>query len=340
MNSTLLLAGEPSLDLLRTLAELDTSPEAIVSIYLDCRWSDEQQRERVWIPLRHEIGRRRRDADEVLAAELDDLAEFVEARVKQRADVGLAGVARFLCRPLGIDVTVRSHLPLPTLLEIGSRALIHPLAALPLDEHVLVVTADAMRVRVRELRLGRLEERADIDGATPSRTSEGGWSQLKLQHWRKETENALHDAAAQEIGRLFDATPASWVLVGGSVEGAANLLDKLPQRVRAHAIPVDGLRAGEPPHEELERIRAAIEDLAIAQERSRAERALEVGVNGSKAVLDALAQGRVARALVSRMLPPQLIESIARGALATDARLDVLRSDALDDVGAAALLRY
>jgi hypothetical protein len=340
MNPTPPLAGEPSLDLLRTLAQLDTAPEAIVSLYLDCRWSDEQQRDRVSIPLRHEIARRRRDADDVLAAELDDLAEFVEARVKQRADVGLSGVARFLCRPLGVDVTVRTHLPLPTLLEIGTRPLIHPLAALPLDEHVLVVTADALRVRVRELRLGRLEERADVAGATPPRSSEGGWSQLKLQHWRKETENALHEAAAQEIARLFDSAPVSWVLVGGSVEGAANLYSKLPQRVRAHAISVDGLRAGEPPHEELERIAHALGELAVARERSRAERALERGVNGSKAVLEALAQGRVARALVSRLLPATLIESIARGALATDARIDLLVSDALDDIGAAALLRY
>src|SRR5581483_8764988 len=175
MNPIPPLAGEPSLDLLRSLADLDASPESIVSLYLDCRWHDEQQRERVSIPLRHEIARRRRDADETLAAALDELAEFVEARVKQRADVGFAGVARFLCRPLGVDVTVRTHLPLPTLLEVGAQAVIHPLAALPLDERVLVATADATRVRVRELRLGRLEERADIAGATPARSSEGGW---------------------------------------------------------------------------------------------------------------------------------------------------------------------
>src|SRR5262249_35838126 len=145
-------AREPILELVERLARLDCSPFKMVSLYLDARWSDEQQRERVWLTVRERIRRLRPEKDDRrLLEDLDAALRASGAWVKQAADVGYAGLALFRGVRVGLDVTLRSHLAFPTLVAVGPLPLLRPLALLTWRPRAMVVLADSTTVQLHEL---------------------------------------------------------------------------------------------------------------------------------------------------------------------------------------------
>src|SRR5215468_8097458 len=114
----------------------------MVSLYLDARWSDEQQRERVWLTVRERIRRLRRQKDDPrLLEDLDAALQATEAWVKQAADVGYDGLALFRGVRVGVEVTLRAHLPFATQVVVGPLPFLCPLAMLTWRPRALVVLA-------------------------------------------------------------------------------------------------------------------------------------------------------------------------------------------------------
>jgi peptide subunit release factor 1 (eRF1) len=364
-------------ELLRSLARYHFAPHRALSLYLDTAWRDEQQRERVFVTVRDRVRQLRAAAagDPSLDADLDALLEFTTERVKQHADVGLRGVARFLCSAAGLDVTVRSFAPLPTLLASGPLLFLRPLVALPL-ERTLVALADARSVRIHEIGAGRLDERAVLDEPTPSHHARGGFSQLKLAHQRARKVDELHRDAADALARLFDDGRVGRVFVGGRDGAAKNLLKRLPPRVAARAIAIDEIDTHDAAAHELAVIERALAELTLADDTRTVEQATTLAASGGRgavgveAVVAALNQARPFHVLVADRLEQRAsvcaacglialddgavcaacggarlavdaTEAIARAALALSARVDVVANGALDGAGgAAALLRF
>src|SRR5439155_25333250 len=191
---------------------------AILSAYLNLRWSDEQQRDRVWLTVRDRL----RDEAELGEAAL----RFTEARVKQYEDVGYGGAALFLGD--GLEVAVRMRAELPTLVAIDTFAVVRPLmTSAHGHERALVALAASDEVRVFELAMGRLTPAGDFVGDVPNRHERGGWSQLKMQLHRQWHVDTLHREAAVVIARLFDAGGPVRVLLGGVDGAVADLLGEL-----------------------------------------------------------------------------------------------------------------
>jgi hypothetical protein len=282
---------------LRELIALE--PRPMLSLYLDLRWADEHQRERVWLGIKDRV---RALAGQWPDEELKGLLAFTEARVKQQEDVGFGGAVRFLSAE--IDLALRTAVELPTLLAAGPLPLVRPLvAALHSRERAIVALAHADEVRIFELGHGRLRPAGNHVSDTPTRKESGGWSQLKMQHHRQVHIDALHREAAASIARMHDAAPAR-VLVGGVAEAAANLERQLPKRVQSDLIRLEHLANDDPAHE----LQAAAERALDDAERGETLEALDRtrtlalsggrGALGMKAVIDALNRSRPMRLFI------------------------------------------
>jgi peptide subunit release factor 1 (eRF1) len=366
--------------LLRRLGALDYTPARAVSMYLETRWADEQQRERVRLQVSDRVRelRARWPDDPALAADLESALELAMDHVRQIADVGIPGVAYFRASAAGLDLRVRAREPLPTLVAASPRLVLRPLAALAHGhERALVALAHADEVRIYEIALGRVTGEATLTGDVPRRHKQGGFSALRFQRHRDERIQALHRDAAATLARLFDAGSPARVLVGGPLESAATFVHVLPERVRKRVLPLAEVDRYDPIHEVIAAVEARVASAAgdeeralIAEIETLARSAVGRGAIGLGAVVDALNEGRAMRVLVSDQLAARLAvcdrchtlslddgaactvcgghrqrldatEAIVRAALPLAARLDLVSSDRLAPYGGAvASLRF
>ena len=99
---------------LQELARTAPSPAPVISVYLDTRWSDEHQRERVRVFLKNETHKAAAMAAGQLEAELDWITRQGERLVTQELDPEHAGTAMFAGGAAGLRDTLRLAVPSPT----------------------------------------------------------------------------------------------------------------------------------------------------------------------------------------------------------------------------------
>jgi rubrerythrin len=358
-------ALRPLDELVRRLVELP--PRRTLSLYLDLRWRDEQQRDRVWLTVRDRL----RDEGELGETAL----RFTEARVKQFEDVGFGGAALFLSD--GLSLSLRMESELPTLVAVHPYALVRPLmAAAHGHERALVVLAASDEVRVFELAMGRLSPAAQLAGDVPSRHGRGGWSQLKMQHHRQWHVDTLHREAAAAIARLFDQSGGMRVLLGGIDEAVANLERELPKRVAEQTLRLASLSKDDPARKVAAAAEHALREADHGEDREALALVKTLACSGGRGalgyvqVIDALNRARPMRLFVpetsDRVLqhcrqcgylsvdsgspcpvcggPTHQLdaaEALVRAAVGLGARIDVVDRALLDSVGGcAAELRF
>ena len=136
------------------LARIARAPSPVVSVYLDTRWADEHQRERVRVFLAEEIKKTREaGASAHLGADLDWIAQQGEAIVGQARDPDAWGVVLFACGLLGLREVLPVHAPVWDLFVIAEAPFVRRLAEV-LDDmpSTLVVFVDAESARLIQLR--------------------------------------------------------------------------------------------------------------------------------------------------------------------------------------------
>jgi peptide chain release factor subunit 1 len=367
------------LDLLRYLTTLDGSASQIVSLSLDCRWSDEHQRERVSLALRHRMEAEitRCPDDQALAESMDHLREFIDLQVRQMGEVGHAGVALFSCQSIDLNLALLSAAPLPTLLTVGPVPTLRPLAAtLHGHERALLAVIDTNGARLFNLSLGTLEPWRVVTGEVPNRQKRGGWSQLHFQHHRAEHVAAVHREVVQVALQMLYEVPGMRLLVGGLQEAVANLKSLLPPRVAERLICLEGLSTHTPEHELLTEARNSLRTAAEQENREALEEIKGLAMAGGRAVLglervvQSFNEKRVLRALVGGELATRIAycprcvtnwidsiltcalcarplvaleasEAMTHTALATRARIDIVPLTLVaKQGGAAAVLRF
>lgn len=363
--------------LLRRLAETSYAPARVVSLYLDTRWSDEHQRDRVWVTVRDRV-RELKDAypeDPQVCADLDAAQAFTWERVSQNRDVGYHGVALFRSRAAGLDLSLRVRARLPTLVSVATVPLVRPLViAAQQHPRAIVAIAGSTTVRVYEVALGGLSDPVELVGDVPKNHERGGWRQLRIQHHRDERIDKLHRDTAATIARMYDEAPCR-VVLGGLAEEVANLRRMLPDRVLERALTVGELDQHDPEHELLRSVERALLAAETEEERVLVEQIKTLAFSGGRgalgldAVLDALNQGRPMRVLVSHRLGGRLhlcrrchaltrdgvpgctvcggatdsldsVEAIARAAIPLQARVDVVDPAMLGGQDVLAALRF
>jgi peptide subunit release factor 1 (eRF1) len=303
---------------LSDLARLRSGDEPIVSLYLDVRWGDEQQRERVRLYVQERVRKTLAQypegspGREGLARTLQRVQDYVAGITGQVYEPGKNGLAVFANQAMALWRTHffrRSFAP-----ELCTDHIPHlaQLARLADDsEPAIVVVPDSGGADVYEVLLGDLavEERvrvsvprAEKEESTPGRQFERVEKDLRQV---EATRNRRR--AADEVVALFDRTPGAHLVLVGTSENLAAFERELPERLRAAVIARiprprewesgdgkrrDGVVAG---------AAAAIQDHERADEARVVDEVVGQSLRGGLAVLgpedvvSALNQGRVHR---------------------------------------------
>ena len=224
---------------LHELAGIRSDRDPIVTLYLDTKWADEHQRERVRVFVRERLRWARGQALDKTQENLDfqktlDRVEsYVEELTRQAHSEEANGVAIFACEGLGLWRTMHFGQPFRMQFAMTEAPQLLQLARLADDfEPVIVALVDGGGARVFEFVLGEVIGDAKIQHTAPSRHKMGGWSQLHFQrHVRQQLERNQKEAA-QHVAFLFDEDPSSHVILAGTDRVLTGFESLLPQRVR------------------------------------------------------------------------------------------------------------
>ena len=228
---------------LRDLATRRSDADPVLSLYLDSRWADEHQRERVRLYVQEQLRDLRADYEgsphfDALDRAADVVERYVDDLCKQAVDEGAGGIALFACdsRDLYLRFTFRQ--PFRPYFAADEIPHLLPLARLAEDwEPVIVAIVSANGARILEMAVGSLviEERLERGGIRRHRA--GGWSQ---RHWQRHIGRQIqrtHQEAADHVTFLFSETGerAHLVIVGTDRE-SHSFQRFLPERVKSRLL--------------------------------------------------------------------------------------------------------
>lgn len=314
---------------LSDLARLRSGSEPIVSLYLDTRWADEHQRQRVRLFVSERIRK-------ILAHYLPDtpgypglertlarLRDFVAGLTSQAYERDKNGVALFACESLNLWRVHTFRRSFQPELCVDGFPHLTQLARLADDFEAAIVVApspagaDVWRVSLGELAAEASTRgdvpRAERDEFNPGAAMHGVAHGRQYERIEKNVRNRdafvqkNRKAAALEVTTLFDQQPGSSVVLVGTSEAVAAFERGLPERVREKVIARiprprgwdsgDGVRR--------DSVLAGAAQAVAAQEKVNEEEAIEsvvgqslrggLAVLGPDDVVAALNQGRVHR---------------------------------------------
>ena len=239
-----------------TLSELarlrsGSGSEPIVSLYLDVRWGDEQQRERVRLfvqektrkTLGHYLpGSPGRDG---LERTLEKVQAYVSGLTAQAREPGKNGLAVFACESLGLWRPYQFHRSFRNELCADGIPHLAQLARLADDlEPAVVVVPSQTGADIYQVKLGDLAAEESLrgfdkdtfnpePGGRPGRQTEReAKDERHLEAFLQKNRRAA--AAAVEV--LLERTPGAHLVLVGTAKCVAAFERELPERTRARVI--------------------------------------------------------------------------------------------------------
>jgi peptide chain release factor subunit 1 len=223
---------------IQTLTAIRDSEHPFISLYLNTRWENEQQRERVrifWKRCQAEAAARELESHEArksLEADLKRIDAYVEHLIHQLTDTPYHGIAVFACHALDRFLVYRSTVPFSPQCVISTRPQVRQLISLR-DEFAtaLVVLVATDTARIIEVQLGGITLEKALEREVPGRHKQGGWSQMRFQRHIKDQMEHHHKDVADEVTRLFDVEGQPCLVLGGQDHILASFKRALPGRV-------------------------------------------------------------------------------------------------------------
>jgi release factor family 10 len=239
---------------LTELARLRSGSEPIVTLTLDVRWGDEQQRSRVRVFVQERIrqilaqypaGTPGRDG---LARTLVRIHDHVAALTRRALEEEKRGHTLFACEALGLWRAMFFARPLENALDTDAIPHLLQLARLADDVAPAIVVVPAPEgADVYSVRLGEIEAEATLRGLVP-REDEGTFPPSPTrpgQHYERSEKNERHvralvdknrRAAAAHVTALFDQRPGAKLVLVGTAETVAAFERELPERAREEIV--------------------------------------------------------------------------------------------------------
>ena len=288
------------------LAKIKGAPTPVLSVYLNTRWTDEHQRERVRIFLKNEI-RRAREAggSQGMDADLSWVQSRGESLIEQAEFPAAQGVALFACQALGLREALPVRVPFENAFVVSDAPFLRPLATL-LEETpaALIVFVDGESARLNPLGTDGAAEEVALESEVPGRHRRGGWAQLAQSRYQRHIQDhrGRHFAAvAEALQHLFEANRIERIVLAGEPGTLATFSKQLPQRILKRIVgSVAGAR-----HESasvilgraadfLARLEPKEEAPAVDEALTRAAKSFNA-VAGLEAALEAVGRGAVHR---------------------------------------------
>lgn len=228
-------------DLLRRLAEFESTSLPVLSVYLDMRpqATGEDPGRRASLTILRDRLRAiegtlgpRGDAFDSFQADAERIQSFLD----ERFDRSSHGLAIFACSGADLWETIEAGAPFED--EVGANDVpqLFQLARL-VDEQETVVVAvvDTNTARLFLSRVGRLDEAGgpDEDSVHHRKRATGGWSQARYQRHIDKHHADFAQEAAEAIERLVERHRVEPVILAGDEVAMTPLMDALSERVKA-----------------------------------------------------------------------------------------------------------
>jgi peptide chain release factor subunit 1 len=224
---------------IRKLARTEESPYPYLSLYIDTKWDDEQQRERIRLFTKNQL---KRGYDQIKEQEgwrnafLEDqklIERYVEGLVRRAYDEGVNGFAIFSCSGRKAFLTYPSTVPYENEFFLSNLPILRPLVRLSSQyQNTLAVMVDTDSAKLFEVSLEGLMAESHIENYVPGRHDQGGWAQMRYQRHIKDHMDKHHKEVAEQLTELFDSGKWKRVVLIGQDRIIANFRAFLPERVR------------------------------------------------------------------------------------------------------------
>jgi peptide chain release factor subunit 1 len=269
--------------LVSDLAKLGDGPP-VITLYLDTKWRDEQQRSRVRLFFRERAREARQlfaETDERargISATLDRLEQWVELAVNQDIFPDAGGVMLVASEPRGLFEEVIVGEPFDLAMYIDTRPRLFPLIRqMSLDRPAFLVSIDSKGAQLTEWRRGTVVDETDVERDIMKRHKMGGWSQRHYQrHVRRLIEGVWKECAELLERRVLDEPQADVILFGQEMN-LRGFEKCLPEAIVQRII---GMRPLQPDRlKMLDIAREVIEDERVAREFAMVHRILRQGLS-------------------------------------------------------------
>ena len=291
---------------IKRLARLEESSHPFCSLYLDTKWDDEQQRERIRLFTKNQFkkaldGFKDQDAwKKSFAEDQQQIERFVEKLVRRVYDGEGNGIAMFSCSGSGTFLTYPSMIPFENQFYVSDHPTLQPLVRLSSQyQNTLAVMVETDSAKLFEISLEGVTGESSIESYVPGRHDQGGWAQMRYQRHIQDHRDRHHKEVAEQLTGLFDSGGWKNVVLIGQDRIVSNFKNFLPERIKQHIVDVFPMDFSEERSKVilrvLERLLHKEKEEVDRQIQSIAEKALKAGMAtlGLNDTLEALRRGQV-----------------------------------------------
>jgi len=224
---------------IKKLAHLEETPYPFLSLYLNTKWDDEQQRERIRLFTKNQLRKAydqfkdREGCRDILMKDQQQIERYVEGLVRRVYHEEMNGTAIFSCSGTGTFLIYPSLISFENECFASDLPILRPLVQLSSQyQNTLVVMVDTDSARLFEVSLeGRMAE-SSIENYVPGRHDQGGWAQMRYQRHIKDHMDKHHKEVAEQLTELFDFVKWKRIVLIGQDRILANFKAFLPERVK------------------------------------------------------------------------------------------------------------
>lgn len=230
-------------DEIKKLARFEEKHYPFFSIYLNTKWGDEQQRERIRLFIKNQMKkayeqlRSNEGLERLFGEDQKQIERYIEGLVRQNYEEGVNGLVIFSSRSAKTFLTYPSIIPFENQFFISETPVLRPLVKLASQYHnTLVVMVETDSAKLFEISLEGMAEERSIESYVPGRHDQGGWAQMRYQRHIKYHMDRHHSEVADHLTALFDTGKWEKIVVIGQDRILANFKAFLPERVRRHIV--------------------------------------------------------------------------------------------------------
>jgi peptide chain release factor subunit 1 len=224
---------------IKRLARVDEGPYPFLSLYLNTKWDDEQQRERIRLFTKNQLKKgydQLKERDEWRKAYAEDqkaVERYVEGLVRRSYEEGVHGFAIFSCSGTETFLTYPSVIPFENVFYLSSLPALRPLVQLSSQyQNTLAVMVETDSAKLFEVSLEGLGPESIIQHYVPGRHDQGGWAQMRYQRHIKDHMDKHHKGVADQLTELFDSGKWKRIVLIGQERIISNFKAFLPERVK------------------------------------------------------------------------------------------------------------
>lgn len=228
---------------IRKLARMEEGGRPFVSLYLNTKWVDEQQRERIRLFTKNQLKKgydQLKDQEEWRKNFVEDqhlIEKYVEGLVRGAYDEGVHGFAIFSCSGAKTFLTYPSIVPFENEFFLSDLPMLRPLVQLSSQyQSTLAVMVDTDSARLFEVSLEGLTAEFSVESYVPGRHDQGGWAQGRYQRHIKDHMDKHHKEVAEQLTDLFDSGKGKRIVLIGQDRIIANFKAFLPERVKLQIV--------------------------------------------------------------------------------------------------------